>query len=76
MPVAAMAMAAKKFLMLRVEACGDAPPVLDAAEHPFDDVALLVDGLIIIVLVFAVLALWDDGWAQRSARHSRKALLS
>jgi hypothetical protein len=29
-----------------IEARGDAPPVFEAAEHAFDDVALLVDGLV------------------------------
>ena len=43
-----------------IEARGDAPPVFEAAEHAFDDVALLVDGLVVIVLGFAVFARWDD----------------
>lgn len=44
-----------------IEARSDAPPILDAAEHAFDDVAFFVDGLVIIVLDLAVLARRDDG---------------
>ena len=35
-----------------IEARGNAPPVFEAAEHAFDDVALLVDGLVVIILGF------------------------
>src|SRR3546814_5961840 len=44
-----------------IEAGGDAPPVLEPAEHPLDDVALSVDGLVVVVLDFAVPARRDDG---------------
>lgn len=44
-----------------VEAGGDAAPVLDAAEHSFDDVALLVDRFVVVVLDFAVFTRRDDG---------------
>jgi hypothetical protein len=37
-----------------IEARGNAPPVFEAAEHAFDDVALLVvDGLVVIIPGFA-----------------------
>ena len=44
-----------------VEAGGYTAPVLEAAKHALDDVALPVDGLVIMVLDLAVLARWDDG---------------
>jgi hypothetical protein len=43
-----------------IEAHGDAPPVFETAEHAFDDVTLLVDGLVVIVLGLAVFARWND----------------
>jgi len=46
-----------------IEAGSDAPPVFEAAEHAVDDVALLVDCAIIIVLDFAALAGWNDGFS-------------
>lgn len=44
-----------------IEAGCDAPPVLEAAEHALDDVALLVDGAVVIILELAVFARRDDG---------------
>ena len=44
-----------------IEACGDAPPVLEAAEHALDDVALFVDGAVVIILDLAVFAWCYDG---------------
>ena len=37
------------------------PPVLEAAEHPFDDVALVVDALVVRELNLAMTQRWDDG---------------
>ena len=61
MTEAARAIAAMKFLMLRSKRVGYTAPVLEAAKHALDDVALPVDGLVIMVLDLAVLARWDDG---------------
>jgi len=36
-------------------------PVLEATEHALNGVALLIDGLVVFVLDFAVLARRDDG---------------
>lgn len=41
-------------LDVAVEAGGDAPPVLEAAEHAFDDVALTVDFPVVLDLHLAV----------------------
>ena len=61
MTAAARAIAAMKFVMLRSKRGGYTAPVLEAAKHALDDVALPVDGLVIMVLDLAVLARWDDG---------------
>ena len=67
MTAAARAIAAMKFarasptLDVAVEAGGYTASVLEAAKHALDDVALPVDGLVIMVLDLAVLARWDDG---------------
>ena len=60
MTAAARAIAAMKS-DVAVEAGGYTAPVLEAAKHALDDVALPVDGLVIMVLDLAVLARWDDG---------------
>lgn len=44
-----------------VEARCNAPPILEAAEHAFDDVTLFVDGLVVFIRDFAVLAWRDHG---------------
>ena len=45
---------------ISIEAGSDASPILEAAEHSLNDVALFVDGLVVIILGFAVFARWDD----------------
>jgi hypothetical protein len=44
-----------------IEAGSEASPVLEAAEHALDDVALLVIGAVVVVVDFAVAARRDDG---------------
>ncbi|MCP1472428.1 hypothetical protein J3E64_004146 [Sphingobium sp. OAS761] len=45
-----------------VEAGCDAAPVFEAAEHSLDDVALFLDGAVVIVLDLAVFARRNDGF--------------
>ena len=49
-----MAMVAMKVLMLWSKRVSDAPPVLEAAEHALDDVALLVDLAVVLDLDLSV----------------------
>jgi len=65
-----------KFVILRSKRVGEAAPVLEAAEHALDDVALLVDGSIVVVLDLRFLRGGITAWVPRSSSQSRNALLS
>ena len=60
MTVAAMAIVAMKVDVAVIAGC-DPAPVFEATEHAFDDIALLVDGMIAVELDFAVALGRDDG---------------
>lgn len=72
MTAAARLMAPAKFLMLRSKRVA-MRPVLEAAEHPLDDIALFADRAIVIVLDFAVLERRMTASVPRSSSHSHKA---
>ena len=54
-------------MQVAIEAGGDASPVLEAAEHAFDDVSLAVRGSVVGPRFAAIFAGWDDGCG--AARH-------
>ena len=63
-------------LDVSVEAGGDTAPVLEATDHTFDDVALAVDGTVVVYLDLAVGLGRDDRHGVTLDQPERRALLS